>query len=169
VHGKLYLNYQRANFEDINRGCTFCEMVRYRELIDRGLNIEDIEYQAEIVRVPREDTTHLFWECGKSSTLINGMVQCLLGQQWGRRMIVNKRKFMGGWEGASKRDTNVSLFIVHFIKYFIFKCKQRRRLPLLMHALEEFWIAVGHLKKTFKWREPLEHMSVIILELIEEG
>ncbi len=126
VHGKLYLNYQRANFEDINRGCTFCEMVKHRELTDRGLNIEDMEYQAEIVRVPREDTTHLFWECGKSSTLINGMVQSLLGQQWGRRIVVNKRKFMGGWEGASKRDTNVTLFIVHFIKYFIFKCKQRR-------------------------------------------
>jgi hypothetical protein len=38
-----------------------------------------------------------------------------------------------------------------------------------MHALDEFWFAVEHLKKTVKWREPLEHMGVIILELVEEG
>ncbi len=119
--------------------------------------------------MPREDTTHLYWECDKSSTLIIGVVERLIGQQRGRRIILNKQKFMGGWEGATKRETNVSLFIVHFIKYFIFKCKQRKRFPLLMHALEEFWTAVDHLKKTGKWREPLEHMHVTVLELIEEG
>jgi hypothetical protein len=92
-----------------------------------------------------------------------------MGQQMGRRTIVNKNKFMGGWEGATKNDTNVSLFIVHFIKYFIYKCKQRKRFPLLIHALEEFWTAVEHLKKSSKWRELLEHMRVILLELIDEG
>jgi hypothetical protein len=97
------------------------------------------------------------------------MVGRLMGQRLGGRITVNKSKFMGGWEGASKRDTNVSLFVVHFIKYFIFKCKQRRRFPLLLHALEEFWFAVEHLKKTVKWREPLEHMRVIIQELVDGG
>jgi hypothetical protein len=53
VHGKLYLNYQRANFEDINRGCTFCAMGKHRELTVRGLTVDDREYQVEIERLPR--------------------------------------------------------------------------------------------------------------------
>jgi hypothetical protein len=169
VQGKLYLNYQRANFEDISSKCTFCEMGKQRELVSRGLNVGDMEYQAEIDRLPREDTKHLFWECNKTRLLITGIVEHLMGRHYGGRVIVSKSKFMCGWEGATKNDTNVSLFIVHFIKYFIYRCKQRKRFPLLLHAMEEFWTAVEHLKKSSKWRESLQHMNVILLEIIEEG
>jgi hypothetical protein len=168
VHGKLYLNYQRANFEDVRRGCTFCEMVRHRELVGRGLNVEDIEYQVEIERVPREDMTHLFWECDKSSTLVNGVVQSLIGHQMRGGAVLNKQKFMGGWEGATKGETNVNLLVVHFLKYFIFKCKQRKRFPLIIHALEELGVTVDYLKRMSKWREPLENMAVTLVEIIED-
>jgi hypothetical protein len=167
VQGKLYLNYQRANFEDISNKCTFCEIGKKRELMLRGLNEGDMEYQAEIDRLPREDNNHLFWECNKTGVLITGIVEQLIGQQVGGRIVVSKNKYMCGWEGASKIDTNVSLFIVHFIKYFIYKCKQRKRFPLLLHAMEEFWIAIEHLKKSSKWRASLQHMNVILLEILE--
>jgi hypothetical protein len=34
--------------------------------------------------------------------------------------------------------------------------------------LEELGVAVDHLKRMSKWREPLENMAVTLLEIIEE-
>jgi hypothetical protein len=112
--------------------------------------------------------THLFWECDKSSTLVNGVVQSLIGHQMRGGAVLNKQKFMGGWEGATKGETNVNLLVVHFLKYFIFKCKQRKRFPLIIHALEELGVTVDHLKRMSKWREPLENMAVTLVEIIED-
>jgi hypothetical protein len=64
VHGKLLLNQQRAHYEDIDRWCTFCGIMKKRELAGRGINEGMDEYVAEMRNLPPENTDHLLGMSG---------------------------------------------------------------------------------------------------------
>jgi hypothetical protein len=61
MHGKLYLNNQRANFGPVNRWCTFCGILKTRELKNRGINRDNAIFEAELEQLPVETTDHLLW------------------------------------------------------------------------------------------------------------
>ncbi len=63
VHGKLYMNAQRANFEDIDPTCTFCGIKERSVLRIEGIGQEHAEYRRRMRALNRETVRHLFWEC----------------------------------------------------------------------------------------------------------
>jgi hypothetical protein len=159
VHGKLLLNQQRAHFEDIDRWCTFCGIMKKRELAGRGINEGMDEYVAEMRNLPPENTDHLFWECQVSRRVINDFFRLTCGEQ-GR--VVSKEKFLGGWQDISKMFTIIGLFTVHYVKYYIFMCRMRRRLPIVQHLEDEFDYTTLRLTRSTKWSEGLQHLVHIL-------
>ena len=63
THGRLFVNNIRANFEDIDRWCSFCSVKEKAELRRDGILIDSQEYRDRMGRLPVETLRHLFWEC----------------------------------------------------------------------------------------------------------
>ena len=60
THGRLHVNNIRANFEDINRWCTFCSLKEKAELRNEGILLDSQEYQDRMGRLSVETVRHLF-------------------------------------------------------------------------------------------------------------
>jgi hypothetical protein len=155
VHGELWLNQQRAHFEDLDRWCTFCGIMKKRELAGRGINEGMAEYVAEMRGLPPENTDHLFWGCEVSRRVINEFFRITCGEQ-GR--VVSKEKFLGGWLDISRICTIIGLFTVHYVKYYIYTCRMRRRLPIVQHLVDEFDYTTLRLTRSVKWRDGLQQL-----------
>jgi hypothetical protein len=93
MHGRLYLNQQRARFAEVGRWCTFCGINKSRELRERGIERGNALYDAEMERLPAENPAHLFWECNAVNGLINIFFNELVGT---RNLAVDRRKYFIG-------------------------------------------------------------------------
>jgi hypothetical protein len=103
IHGRLYLNQQRARFAEVGRWCTFCGIIKARELRGRGVNRDQPEYEDEMGRLPAENVVHLFWECLSVSNLIKRFFNEMMNLN---NLDIDKNKFFTGWYGKSKDNTN---------------------------------------------------------------
>ena len=55
----------------------------------------------------------------------------------------------------------MSILIVHYIKYYIFKCRLRHRLPYFLHSIYDIGWLIEILAKSELWREQVEDIAEI--------
>ncbi len=121
------------------------------------------EGSAEFVRrlrlLERETSVHLFWECRIVREALNRVLNRMCNTT-GR--VIDKQKYMSGWEVDSKRDMELILMIVHLIKYGIYKCKLRYIIPTFTNLWFELGEFINMLNKRQKWRESIRELSDIM-------
>jgi hypothetical protein len=149
IHGKLYLNNQRARFGNENRWCTFCGILKERDLRRRGLHREDAVYMNELGLLNSENIDHLFWACRVTSSLITQFFGELLETP---QEIISKSKFFEGWEEYKHDATRWIIIVISFVKYFIYSCSRRKIIPMLTGLREEFRWLTYSLGRKKRWR-----------------
>ncbi len=164
MHGRLYLNQQRARFAEVGRWCTFCGINKSRELRGRGIERGNVVYDGEMERLPAENSAHLFWECNAVNPIINAFFNELVGT---RNLVVDRRKYFIGWQGKSKGSTMLILIGVHLVKYILYKFKSRHRSPTVFSLKEEFRSIMGGLYKFQRWRGILGEVQLSFREIME--
>jgi hypothetical protein len=155
VHGKLYLNNQAAHFVDVESKCTFCMIQEKRRM--RGENVLEgsMEYERRIANLDNETVGHLFWSC----RWVNGVVEMVLKQTTGSdNVLVSKEKYFGGWDLESKIDRELSIIILHFVKYLIFLCRNRRTIVSVTYIRFELDRLFTSIRKREKWRSGMERI-----------
>jgi hypothetical protein len=79
---------------------------------------------------------------------------------------VDKEKFMGGWKISSIKRTRVILIIVHFVKYYIFMCRNRKKMPSIVGLMYEFGGLERNMERSENWgvnfREGIGNISGIL-------
>jgi hypothetical protein len=143
VHGKLYLNSQLAHFADVTRACTFCKIQEEKAMRSENVVQNSLEYTRRIVNLNRETVSHLLWECRWVNTIIQRMLRELLGEN----RLVDKNKFMGGWGMESGKAQEVILIVIHYMKFVIYVCRNRRVIPTLTHMRYELGELLGMMSK----------------------
>jgi hypothetical protein len=165
VQGRLYLNQQRARFAEVGRWCTFCGIIKIRELGERGIGRDNVLYNEELMRLPGENPEHLFWECVTVNRLVNAFFNNIAGTQ---NRVIDKNKYFTGWCGKSMDNTVLILVSVHMVKYVLYKYKIRQRIPTFFTLREEFRGMMEGLLRFGRWREKLmeiqETLRGIMLE-----
>jgi hypothetical protein len=154
VHGKLYLNNQRANFGQLNRWCTFCWLQKIRELRTRGINRDNAIFEAEIEQLPAETMDHLFWGCRHTERVITYFFGNVLGVH---NPVISKDKYWLGWEEYSRDATKWVIIVIGFVKYYLFKCSRRKVFPIHYRLKEEFGELVLSLCRRVRWRTIVVH------------
>jgi hypothetical protein len=149
IHGRLYLNNQRARFGNENRWCTFCGILKDRDLVNRGLNRDDVEYINEMGRLNAENIDHIFWECRVTSNLIVQFFGEIIGTP---HIVVSKSRFFEGWEEYKQDATRWVIIVIGLVKYYIFNCSRRKIIPMLAGLREEFRWLICNLGKKRRWR-----------------
>jgi hypothetical protein len=166
MHGKLYLNSQRAHFAEIEPMCTFCVIIEKGRLRAEGIGSESNEYARRLTNLDGENSNHLFWECRVVRESVNKIVNYLC-QTTDR--AVDKKKFMSGWETVSKSEQEMIVMIIHLVKFGVYKCKLRHVLPTfsgLRYEVEEFLKVIS---KRQKWVEVIRDLSDIMRKILVEG
>ncbi len=134
VHGKLYLNNQLANFADVRRECTFCTIQEERQMRNENVMRDSPEYVRRISNLSVETVSHLLWGCRWVNNTVQSTFNRLTGEN-NRNIDVNK--YMGGWLIENKQSQETVLVVIHFVKYVIYVCRNRRVLPLVVHLRYE--------------------------------
>jgi len=147
-HGRLYLNAVRTNFDDISPKCTFCEIEKKQSLHDRGLTIIHNEWVREINTLSNETVWHLFLECpitnGKVGSFFVRMFNLIDWEDWYK---------MGKMElGMEKVKTQ--LMVLHWIKFYIFSCRNRRKIFTENEINYEFGIFIDRIFSTIRYTRP---------------
>jgi hypothetical protein len=148
MHGKLYLNNQLANFADVTRACTFCKIQEEKLMKNENVRYNSPEYTRRIENLNRETVVHLLWECRWVNNIILTVIIGIVGVH--RR--VDKNKFMGGWVMENKQTQELLLITIHYIKYLVYVCRNRRILPTLAHVRYELGELFYMLSKRAKWQ-----------------
>ncbi len=164
VHGKLYLNAQLANFGEVEPQWTFCVIKERatlrRELIREGSN----EHTRRLSALDRESVNHLFWECNNVKTVITKFFNDIAQEN---NLNIDKEKFFGGWNSISVKRTKALLIIVHFVKYYIYICRNRKKMPTVAGLTYEFEGLERNMRRSADWstnfREGLGSISEILI------
>jgi hypothetical protein len=134
VHGKLYLNNQLANFADVRRECTFCTIQEERQMRNENVMRDSQEYVRRISNLSVETVSHLLWGCRWVNNTVQSTFNRLTGKN-NRKIDVNK--YMGGGLIENKQSQETVLVVIHFVKYVIYVCRNRRVLPSVVHLRYE--------------------------------
>jgi hypothetical protein len=164
MHGRLYLNQQRARFAEVGRWCTFCGINKARELIGRGIERGNVVFNDEMDRLPAENSAHLFWECNVVNPVINIFFNDLIGT---RNLVVDRRKYFIGWQGKSRGTTMLILIGIHLVKYIVYKFKSRYGSLTIFSLKEEFRSIMGGLYKYQRWRSMLGELQTSFRDIME--
>jgi hypothetical protein len=151
VHGKLYLNSQLAHFADVTRACTFCKIQEEKTMRFENVVQNSPEYTRRIEDLNRETVSHLLWDC----RWVNSIIQRTLRDLLNENRLVDKNKFMGGWGMENKKAQEVILIVIHYMKFVIYVCRNRRVIPTLTHMRYELGELMGMLNKRRKWQNEL--------------
>ena len=129
LQGKLYLNHVVARFDNVHPISTFCKIKGRAELLNRGIAEERPEFQYYMNLLPVESTDHLFWECEVSQTVIQRCYRWIKGDDWlNSYEEIEKYEFLIGMENEKRSIVKVDLIWTHFVRFFIYKCKNRKKI-----------------------------------------
>jgi hypothetical protein len=78
-----------------------------------------------------------------------------------------KKEFFGGLEDISIRNMQMSIIIVHFIKYQVYIAKCRNRLPTVPQCLYELEGLVKNMSRGEVWREQIEDIPELVGRMME--
>ncbi len=121
--------------------------------LPRGKDRPEYDYYLNLL--PEETVKHLFWECEWVSEMVQKVYRWMRGVELGRLDInINMAydDFMVGVWFKSKNSTTCDLVWKHYVKYYIYWCRQRVILPsygFLKHEL----IGVGLTTRKIIWKE----------------
>ncbi len=164
VHGKLYLNAQLATFDDIEPQCTFCSIKEKNELKKELIREGSNEYIHRLQALDRETTNHLLWDCTSVNGLVRGFFNSIANEN---NLNVDKDKYMGGWKVDSTLRTKIILILVHFVKYYIYTCRNRRTIPSTMGLMYDYGGLLGNILRNNNWgvnfREISDSMGDILV------
>ena len=166
VHGKLYLNQIAAHFSDTRPQCTFCTIEEQKRLQTERIVEGSVLWNTRINGLHHESVTHLFWECQYVRRVISELGNRLAGTV-GRTFT--KVHFFGGLDDISIMNMKMSILIVHYIKYYIFKCKLRHRLPFFSHGIYDIGWLFEILSKRESWREQVEDIAEITQRMMVDA
>jgi hypothetical protein len=165
--GRLYLNSSLAHFTDEHPGCTFCRISAMRQLNNRNIGPDRPEYEYFINLTPAENVNHLFWECEHVHPIINAFftqITTPLEPVFGRiDQNLNRNLYFEGRELESPNQERAELIFLHFIKYYIYRCRFKRKLPMLNELREEYLNLGSMLAKNKKWGKYLERIWELYL------
>jgi exonuclease III len=133
MQGRLYLNnvLYRIRQDENRRNCTFCVLKGKQELALRGINQERPEYEYYLGLLPVETVDHLFWSCEHVQGVIQKTYRWIIGAEEGDRMEpLVKETFMRGCNMEAKKHTVCDLVWKHYVKFFIYRCRQKRKVPI---------------------------------------
>jgi hypothetical protein len=165
VHGKLYLNNQLANFADVERKCTFCSVNEKRIMKRENVRVDSPEYVLRISNLSNETSTHMMWDCG----WVNNIVQWTFNRLCGTvNRVVDKDRYMGGWPMDNKKNQEVVLILIHYVKYVLYTCRNRRVVPSNVHMRYELDELMGMLIKKSYWNIALNDIGNIMLEILAD-
>jgi hypothetical protein len=155
MHGRLYLNLALSHFTDTEPGCTFCTLRTKGELKRENVNEGTAEYNRRMGLVPNEMIDHLLWSCIETQRVIKQVLNELSGTE---NLVVNRDMFLEGVMQGRKIDSIVSLMIIRTIQYGLYKCRNRRIIPLYPHIIQEVDFLKETLWKRTKWRESIPNI-----------
>jgi len=155
LHGRLYLNSVRANFDDISPKCTFCLIAKKRDLGNRNLTIVNLEWVQEIENLPNETIWHLLKDC----TIVNEVLTNFFVRELNVQNIDNWYKM--GYIGTSIEQTTVRLLVIHWAKFYIYKCRCIRQIPVAGDMRYEFEVFVEKLKALRELRPFVRQIRVL--------
>jgi hypothetical protein len=165
VHGKLYLNNQLAHFAEVESKCTFCMIRERRNMRDENVREGSDEYGRRISTLPNETVIHLLWEC----QLVNNVVKLTFNRITGEMgRLVNRVRYMGGWRTENLKLQEILIVIIHFVKYCIYVCRNRRVMPSVAFIVYELGELISVLKKKTKWQRVLQDLSVNLVGIFED-
>jgi hypothetical protein len=164
LYGRLYLNLALSHFTETSAGCTFCEIRKRRELRQRGVLAGTLDYEREMEQIEQETVGHLFWSCREVHNVITAFINEIAGTNG--EMVV-ARKYWEGCEYDNNSDWMVSIMIVRFIQYSIYRCRLRKRLPLIVNLREDVTEYVRQLGRRAKWVNSLQRINIICHGLLE--
>jgi hypothetical protein len=164
MHGKLYLNNQLANFADVTRACTFCKIQEEKLMKNENVRYNSPEYTRRIENLNRETVSHMLWDCRWVNNIIQNVIVGIIGVH--RR--VDKNKFMGGWVMENKRSQELILITIHYIKFIVYVCRNRRILPTLAHVRYELGELFHMLGKRVKWQGGILIFATSLRGIFEE-
>jgi hypothetical protein len=61
----------------------------------------------------------------------------------------------------------MSELIVHFVKYYLHKCKQRFKIPTANECVFEMQGMVNIMQKGNKWQEEIEDLAEIVTRMMD--
>jgi hypothetical protein len=164
VQGRLYLNQMLANFANVRRACTFCSISCVRRMKAEGIREDELEWNNRLNRLRHENVQHLFWDCEHVRPVINNVGVRISGLQG---LQFKKKEFFGGLEDISIGNMQMSILIVHFIKYQIYLAKCRNRLPTAPQCMYELEGLVNNMSRGEVWREQVEDIPELVGRMME--
>ncbi len=63
---------------------------------------------------------------------------------------------MGGWEIENVKLQEVVLILIHFVKYCVYVCRNRRVLPSVAFITYELEELMGVMRKRVKWQRVIQ-------------
>jgi hypothetical protein len=159
MHGKLYLNNQLANFADVERKCTFCSVHEKNRMKMENVRIDSPEYMLRIANLSNETLTHMVWECGWVHTTLQWLFNRLCGTV---NRVVNKDRYMGGWPMENKKNQELVLIVIHYVKKVLYTCRNRRIKPTNVHMRYEIEEFMRTLAKKHDWGIALNDIGNIM-------
>jgi hypothetical protein len=164
MYGRLYLNLSLSHFSDTSPGCTFCTVRKGRELKNRGIEPGTVQYEREITLVDPETVEHLFWSCREVNQLIISCINSLAGTRGENVSVIRY------WEGAEIEcnvDAMLSILVVRFIQYAVYRCRLRRRIPLMVNIRNDVEFLLEQLNRRIKWRGAIQRLSETVQRILE--
>ena len=146
-HGRLHVNNIRANFDDVDRWCTFCSLKEKIELRNEQILVDSQEYRNRMERLPVETVRHLFWDCQQVKPQID-----ILCSEIGWNNMDSNEFLIGRMEGNYYRN-ELGIIIKHWIKYWIYnkKCQERAvRVNEMRNGLDKFRQYVSNQYKKYR-------------------
>ncbi len=165
LYGRLYLNLALSHFSETRPGCTFCTVKVTRELKNDNIVEGSLEYNRRLDQVENETVNHLFWGCRESQRVIGEVVNELAGTA---NMRVSKDKYFEGTLLPRKCDSNVTIMVARTIQFGLYKCRNRRRIPLKAHIQEELDGLKSVLGKSSRWREGINILGELCRTMLED-
>ena len=139
VNGRLYLNNVLIHMNIGNGKCTFCTIKAKADLTLRNIDENRPEYEYYLNLQPAESVAHLFWDCEHVQQLIQKFYRYIRNFDWLNGIeTIGKKSFFLGIMSAYPNVSKMDIVWKHFTKFFIFECRNRRKLPTFPALKFEF-------------------------------
>jgi hypothetical protein len=154
VHGKLYLNNQLAHFVDVESKCTFCLIQEKKNMKNEKVREGSPEYVRRISNLNNETVIHMMWSCRWVNNVIHSTFNRIMGD---RERLVDHSRYMGGWRTDNAKLQEVILLVIHFVKYSVYVCRNRRVVPSVTYITYELEELILMMRKRTKSQRALQN------------
>ncbi len=122
------------------------------------------QYDVEILQVEPETIDHLFWSCNEVKGVIKEFINLMCGTIGEDVSVI---KYWEGCELEYKVDSMLSILVVRFVQYAIYRCRNRRRLPLMSSIRDDVGALMKQLDKRAKWKGGLQRIQLTCQQLLD--